>query len=152
MTVVKQLSEAQEQIAMLNDQAKAFADEKAKLESQIKELTDAKASAQAAIDAAKAEAEAKLAEQNDLLAKEVEAHRLTAEKLSKAEKALANPAFADAAKAGSQIPVEEGTQAADAPAKTKAQAVAEYNALSDSWARADYRKANWQVLGIKQEK
>ncbi len=152
MTVVKQLSEAQEQIAILNDQVKAFAEEKAKLEGQIKELNEFKASAQSAIDAAKAEAEAKIAEQSDLLKAEAEAHKLTVEKLSKAERALANPAFADAAKAGSKAPVEEGTQAADAPVKSKAQAVAEYNALSDSLARADYRKANWQVLGIKQEK
>ena len=152
MTIVEQLSEAQTRIAALEGELKvasekavadaqkltAAVEAKAKIEADAKAM--AEANAKAIADAV--EAQAKL--QTALVASDAE--------LKKARAALANPAFADAAIVGRTASAQSGMPPADETPLTHEGALKKYNSLDDPRERAEFRKANWKILGINEEK
>lgn len=78
--------------------------------------------------------------------------RIAQFELALARRALRNPAFADAAIVGSARPAPAGMPPSDNAPMTKEQAIATYNRIDGAQARADFRKANWRILGIEEEK
>lgn len=85
------------------------------------------------------------------LDKEQKAHTATKSELEKAQKALANPAFAAAAATGSKKAVEEGAAAgADvATFATQAEALAAYDKVQGAKEREEFRTKHAGVLGLK---
>lgn len=152
MTLIEQLSAAQERIAELETGAKSSVDQIAAASAAQKLAEDA--AVKVAADA-KAEAEkhaADLAENAKLLEAEQAARKATEAELAKAKLALANPAFADAAIVGSKAPAADGGVPSSEVQMTKEQAEAEYRKIEDARARSEYRKKNWALLGIPEEK
>lgn len=152
MTIVEQLSAAQERIAELEASVKVSGEQTVAAEAKINAANEASVKAAADLKSATEKHAADLAEHAKVLEAEQLAHKADAAELAKAKLALANPAFADAAIVGSKAPVAAGgTPATDQP-KTQEQAQAEYRKIEDAKERADYRRENWQVLGIAEEK
>lgn len=142
-TLIGQLQEAQTLLASNGERITALEAEKAelanKLELSTKELTDAKASADAsaaALDLEKSE------------------HAKTKQELDGAKARLANPAFIDASAKGSAGAGAEGGVAGEGGGESidSARAHAEYAKLTDAKAKQEFRRANWKALGIKEEK
>ena len=75
-------------------------------------------------------------------------HQKAKDELGLVRKALDNPAYAAAAAKGSQQAVEEGEGEAKAE-KTFEQAHAEYKAIEDPRARAEYREQHAKELRLK---
>lgn len=88
-----------------------------------------------------------------LLKVEQDAHKATQAELATAKQALANPAFADAARKGSAGAGHDGGVAGSEVAcpQTKAEAMKQYNALESAAARAQFRKQHAKLLGIDGE-
>lgn len=152
MTIVEQLSESQTRVAALEGELKVAAEKavvdaqslaaavkaKAEIEESIKAKTEAHAKAMTEATEAKAKLEAELA--------------LAKSELEKARAALANPAFADAAIVGSAETAQSGMPPAEEVPLTHEAALKKYCALEDPRERAEFRKANWKILGINEEK
>jgi len=151
-TIIQQLSDAQARITELEEIVKVSGEQVATVQSEIKAAIEAKV---------KAEAEAKttsesngkiIAEKDAAIKAEQVAHEATGVELAKAKRALANPAFADAAIVGNDKPASEGGIAPSVPPMTSEEAVAKYKAIADPKERAMFRKENWKILGISEEK
>ena len=142
-TLLTQIQELQAQNTSYGEEIKAVKainlDLTGKLEAKTAELTVAVAAKVAAESAAKASSD-----------------ELTAVKgeLSSAKAQLGNPAFVDASRKGSAGAGSEAGVASSqgSDALTKEQALDAYNKLTDPKAKAEFRKANWKVLGIQEEK
>lgn len=152
MTIVEQLSAAQERIAELEASVKVSGEQTVAAEAKINAANEASVKAAADLKAATEKYAADLAEHGKALEAEQSAHKATAAELAKAKLALANPAFADAAIVGSAGPVAEGGTPSSKIKVTKEQAEAEYRKIEDARERAEYRKKNWALLGIPEEK
>ena len=142
-TLLTQLELAQAEVTKQADTIKGMESAKAESDKQILTLTAERDGA------LKAKADAETA----LKAKTEAAAAIQAE-LDSAKARLANPAFVDAAAKGTKGPGSEGGAAGgvgDGEGKTKDQALAEYNALTDAKAKAEYRKANAAALGISEK-
>lgn len=151
MTIIEQLSAAQERIAELEASTKLAGEQAVAAEAAAAAAKDSSAAAIAEMKAASEKHTAELAEQVKKLEAEQAAHNATAEELAKTKAMLANPAFADAAATGSKAPVI--FSAAPMQDKmTRDQAEAEYRNIEDSRERTAYRRKNWALLGIPEEK
>lgn len=143
-TLMKQLEDAikakADGDAELAKAKSALADESSKLATALTERDAALATAKTSGEQAEKASAA--------LAGEQAAHEATKGELRKAQAALANPAHMDAALVGCKVPVPEGGGHA-ATAKTKEEALAEYSKISDPHERAQYRKDNAEILGLK---
>ena len=152
MTIVEQLSEAQTRIAALEGELKvasekavadaqkltAAVEAKAKIEESMKAMTEAHAKAMTDATEAQSKLQAALA--------------MAKSELEKTRAALANPAFADAAIVGRSETAQSGMPPADEAPLTHEAALKKYNSLADPRERAEFRKANWKILGINEEK
>lgn len=106
------------------------------------------AAVKAAADKAVAEAGEKLGAAEAQAKAEQELHAATKAELDKARLALANPAFADAAIVGAAKATPEG--GAEAARKmTREEALAEYQKIEGAVARAKYREAHAEELGLR---
>lgn len=151
-TIVEQLSQAQETIKTFEAEKKALNDKVSAAEAVTKSANEAKSKAEADLKSAQDAHAGDVAEKEKALKAEQSAHEATRVELAKAKQALANPAFADAAIVGSKKPAPEGGIASDTPPMTPDEAAAKYKAISDPKARAAFRKENWKILGIAEEK
>ena len=138
-TLLSQIQELQNLNAGMSEQVKAFDAfkvETAKMieakDAEIKALNDAKIAAESI---AKSSAD--------------ELTKVKGE-LDSAKAQLANPAFIDASRKGSAGAGSDGGVAGSqgSDPMTKAQALDEYNKITDPKARAEFRKANASVLGL----
>jgi hypothetical protein len=148
MTIIEELAATK---ADLDAKVLALANAEAAMKAAVdlagqakKELDDVKA-AMAAMESAKAEELAKL---DGAVKAEAVAHEGTKQKLEKAEKALANPAFAAAAAVGSSVAVPVGGAEATS-VMTREQALAEYKKIEDPAARAQFRADHAAELKLK---
>ena len=147
MTVVEQLEAQGKELATAQA---GIADLTAKLAAKDAELAAAGVALKAAqADVAKAQADVKTAQ--DAAKAEADAHGKTKVELDKAQKALANPAFAAAAAVGDVKPVAEGAPEAGKAAMTKAEMESEYEKITDAKERAKYRKEHAKELGLPVE-
>jgi hypothetical protein len=109
MTIIEQLQAAQEALAA-KDKMLASANEQIAKDAEIAKAADAEAAQVKADLQAMSDAQTKLvAERNAAVRAEQDAHAATKAELDKAVKALANPAFTDAALRGSASPVADST-------------------------------------------
>lgn len=152
MTIVEQLSAAQERIAELEASVKVSSEQTVAAEAKINAANEASVKAAADLKAATEKHAADLAEHGKVLEAEQLAHKSDAAELAKAKLALANPAFADAAIVGSKIPAADGGIPSSEVRMTKEQSESEYRRIEDARARSEYRKKNWALLGIPEEK
>ncbi len=149
MTAVEQIKGLDERIA---EMVKAVDAAVAERDAAVKAAADMKAAAEkavtdlaAAIEAHKAE----LVEQGKALEAERAERAKLAEELAKAHKALANPAFADAAARGTVSPAPAGMSAADqVEFKSQAEALAAYKKIEGARERAEFRKQHKDILGL----
>lgn len=149
MTAYEEKKALDEQIAKLVADAEVLVTER---DAAVKAAADMKAAAEkavtdlaAAIEAHKAE----LAEQCKALEAEKAERAKLAEELAKARKALANPAFADAAARGTSSPAPAGMPAADqVEFKSQAEALAAYKKIEGARERAEFRKQHKEILGL----
>lgn len=152
-TVAKQLETALARIAELDAAAQASAKALADAQAEVKALTVANGNLQEAAQAsAKALTEAKAAHEVALKA-EQQAHEASKAELAKAKEALKNPAFAAAAAAGQKTATEEGGSPASDKPMTKEEAIKAYSGMpnktmDDARARAEFRKAHAELLGL----
>jgi hypothetical protein len=151
MTIIEQLSAAQERIAELEASTKLAGEQAVAAEAKAAAAQDSSAAAIAEMKSASEKHTFELAEQVKKLEAEQAAHKATAEELAKTKAMLANPAFADAAAAGSKDPVTSGIAPVN-DKMTRDQAEAEYRKIENSRERTEYRKKNWALLGIPEEK
>lgn len=152
MTIVEQLSESQSRVAALEGEMKIAAEKalvdgqslaaaveaKAKIEESMKAMTEAHAKAMTDATEAQAKLQAALA--------------MAKSELEKTRAALANPAFADAAIVGRSETAQSGMPPAEEAPLTHEAALKKYCALENPRERAEFRKANWKILGINEEK
>lgn len=125
-------------VAERDASVKAAADMKAASEKAVSDLA-------AAIEAHKAE----LVEHGKALEAEKAERAKLADDLAKAHKALANPAFADAAARGTVSPAPAGMSAADqVEFKSQAEALAAYKKIEGARERAEFRKQHKDILGL----
>ena len=155
MTAVEQIKGLDERIAEMVKAVDAAVAERdaavAERDAAVKAAADMKAAAEkavtdlaAAIEAHKAE----LVEQGKALEAERAERAKLAEELAKAHKALANPAFADAAARGTVSPAPAGMSAADVEFKSQAEALAAYKKIEGARERAEFRKQHKDILGL----
>lgn len=149
MTAVEQIKGLDEQLA---GKVKALEIAVTERDAAVKAAADMKAAAEkavtdlaAAIEAHKAE----LTEQGKVLEAEKAERAKLAEELEKARKALANPAFVDAAASGTKNPAPAGMPAADqVEFKSQAEALAAYKKIEGARERAEFRKQHKEILGL----
>lgn len=148
MTIVQELEQANKSIAGLTAANVDAARSVVAITAERDAAKQAHADAIAAHEKAIVEVNAAAKKASDDLAAECVAHGATKQQLEKAQHALANPAFADAAVRGETKPTAEGGAAPANPPMTLAQAMAEYNKITDAVARAQYRNEHKKELGI----
>ena len=152
MTVVEQLVESQARVAALEGDLKLAAEKALGDAQSLAAAVEAKAEVEAALKAMGEVHEQALADAAEARTKLETALAETKAELEKAQAALANPAFADAAIVGRPETAQSGMPPAEETPLTHEAALKKYCALEDSRARAEFRKANWKILGIAEEK
>lgn len=147
-TVIQDLDAALAECASAKQQA---ADAQALVAAHVATITELKATVDALNgQLAKAVGDLKAAE--DLLVGEQAAHGSTKDELANAHRALANPAFVDAAMVGAAVPAAGGTPPPDQHPKTFAQWQAEYIKVRDEQgpqAAAIFRAEHRKELGLE---
>jgi hypothetical protein len=145
-TLAQDLLDAQSQIETLKASLATVNGERDALKVTVDELS-AKLTAEQTGRAADAEGH------KAALDAETAAHTATKNALAEATQKLADPAYQMAGTTGSQTPVPEGGQPADAPPANKAQLEAEYRKIDGSTiegarARAEFREKYKVELGL----
>ena len=149
MTVVKQLEQAMKE---RDDLTASVATAIAERDSARADVEKAKAEMAQAVsvhaEAIKAEVDKNAALQAELENAKAQVAEVTA-KLETAQKALSNPAFADAGVRGVEAATEEGGQGSGKTFETFAEAHAAYNKIEDAKEKALFRVEHAEILGLK---
>lgn len=146
-TVIEDLAQAMADLDQSRQVAAASALAVTELQGQLATAQASIATLTANIDKGVAD----LAAAQQLLDGEVSAHAATRAELERAQRALANPAFADAAATGSSTAADAGTPPPATEPMTKEQMQAEYIRVRDEQgpkAAAEFRAAHAAELGL----